>query len=159
MDKKDSGSKKSKKDDPNFVSLYRKKPKYKKKSFEKINPFAKLTKGIGNDANKNLNKLMKDASNDMKKALYEIPYLKQVLMGGELARLAFDYLVANTPDHVKRNIKGGFNTAVSGRYKAFKNWLEAAWTGKSNLETVIGDYEDYLSLLSPEGEKSDLSLH
>ena len=34
--------KKAKKDDPNFISLYRKKPKYKKKNFEKINPFAKL---------------------------------------------------------------------------------------------------------------------
>ena len=147
------------KNNSNFVTLYRKKPKYKKKNFEKINPLAKLTKGIGEDANKDLNKMMKDASKDMKKALYEIPYLKKVLMGGELARLAFDYMVANTSGHVKRNVKGGFNTAIKGRYKAFKNWLNAAWTGKSNLETVIGDYEDYLSLLSPEGENSDLSLH
>ena len=69
----------------------------------------------------------------MKKALYEIPYLKQVLMGGELAKLAFDYLVANTPEHLKREIKGTWSTAVDGRYKAFKNWLSAAWTGKSNL--------------------------
>ena len=88
-----------------------------------MNPFAKLTKDVGRDANKELFKTMKDASKDMKKALYEIPYLKQVLMGGELAKLAFDYLVANTPDHIKRHIKGGFNTAVAGRYKAFKNWL------------------------------------
>ena len=33
---------KDKKNDQNFVSLYRTKPKYKKKNFDKINPLAKL---------------------------------------------------------------------------------------------------------------------
>ena len=37
----------------------------------------------------------------MKKALQEIPYLKEVIMGGELAAVAFNYLKANAPDQVK----------------------------------------------------------
>ena len=77
--------------------------------------------------------LTANASKAMKKTLYTIPYLKEVLMGGELAKLAFDYLVANTPQRVKREVSSTYNTAVTGRYKAFKNWLSAAWTGKSNL--------------------------
>ena len=47
---------------------------------------------------------------------------------------------------------------MAGRWKAFKHWLKAAWTGKSNLESVVGDYEDYLSLF-PHGHSGDgLSL-
>ena len=79
-------------------------------------------------------------------------------MGGELAKLAFDYMVANTPEHVKREVKGTWNTAVDGRFKAFKNWLSAAWTGKSNLQQVIGDYEDYVALFSPYDEEEPISL-
>lgn len=101
---------------------------------------------------------MDDASDAMKETLYKIPYMKEVIMGGELAKLAFDYLVANTPQHVKRNLTSGFNTAVAGRWKAFKNWLQAAWTGKSNLTSVIGDYEDYLSLFTPGESGNALSL-
>ena len=80
-------------------------------------------------------------------------------MGGELAKLAFDYLVANTPERVKREVSSTYNTAVTGRYKAFKNWLSAAWTGKSNLQSVIGDYEDYLALFGPDESTDRLSLH
>ena len=39
-------------------------------------------------------KLMNDASDAMKDVLYKIPYVKEVIIGGELAKLAFDYLVA-----------------------------------------------------------------
>lgn len=39
-------------------------------------------------------KLMSDASDAMKNVLYKIPYMKEVLISGELAKLAFDYLVA-----------------------------------------------------------------
>ena len=112
------------------------------------------------DATDKINDLMSDASDAMKDVLYKIPYMKEVVISGELAKLAFDYLVANTPQHIKRNITSGFNTAIAGRWKAFKNWLQAAWTGKSSLTSVISDYEDYLSLFPPgeEGSKDALSL-
>ena len=64
------------------------------------------------DAQDGAAKLMSDASDAMKDVLYKIPYVKQVLISGELAKLAFDYLVAQTPEHAKRNIKSGFNTAI-----------------------------------------------
>ena len=41
---------------------------------------------------------MKNASSEMKKALEEIPYLKEVIMGGELAAVAFNFLKANAPE-------------------------------------------------------------
>ena len=85
------GDGKDKKKDKNFISLYRKKPKYKKKDLVSLTkPFQELA----NEPNKELHKMMKDSSKDLKKVMYEIPYLKQVLMGGELAKLAFDYMVA-----------------------------------------------------------------
>jgi len=59
---------------------------------------------------------------------------------------------------VKKELKSGYNTAVAGRLAAFKNWLQAAWTGKSNLETVIGDYTDYIALFPRDDPESALSL-
>ena len=56
-------------------------------------------------------------------------------------------------------MKGAFRTAAMGRYKAFKHWLTKAWSGKSDLQTIIGDYEDYLSLFEPESKEARLSLH
>lgn len=37
----------------------------------------------------------------MKDTLLKIPYLREVIVGGELAKLAFDYLKENSPEHVK----------------------------------------------------------
>ena len=34
------------------------------------------------------------------------------------------------------------------RFKAFKSWLNRAWTGETEFKQVLGDYEDYLSLFS-----------
>ena len=50
------------------------------------------------EARTKLDETMKNASSEMKKALQEVPYLKEVIMGGELAAIAFNYLKANAPD-------------------------------------------------------------
>ena len=71
-------------------------------------------------------------------------------MGGELAKLAFQYLKANTPDALKNEASGAFNMAAKGRFTAFKNWLSSCWSGDSNLTTVVGDYEDYLAMFGPD---------
>ena len=55
--------------------------------------------------------------------------MKEVLVGGELAKLAFDYLKQNSPEYVKTDAAGAWNVAVSGRFKAFKNWATTLWTG------------------------------
>lgn len=61
----------------------------------------------------------------------QIPYLREVIVGGEMAKLAFEYLKANAPEHVKEDARGAWNVAVQGRFKAFKNWVTSAWTGRS----------------------------
>lgn len=83
----------------------------------------------------------------------KIPYLREVIVGGEMAKLAFEYLKANAPEHVKEDARGAWNVAVQGRFKAFKNWVTAAWTGESRLATAIGDYEDFLAMF-PAGDES-----
>ena len=76
----------------------------------------------------------------------KIPYLKEVIVGGELAKMAFQYLKDNAPEHIKEDARGAWNVAVMGRFKAFKNWVTATWTGKSHLQIAIGDYEDFLAM-------------
>ena len=84
-------------------------------------------------ANEVLDNISSKASDEMKKVLSQIPYLREVLVGGELAKMAFDYMVDNAPQNVKADMKGAFRTAAVGRYKAFKHWLTKAWSGKSDL--------------------------
>ena len=79
-------------------------------------------------------------------------------MGGELAKLAFQYLKANTPDALKNEASGAFNMAAKGRFTAFKNWLSSCWSGDSNLTTVVGDYEDYLAMFGPDATQRKISL-
>ena len=83
----------------------------------------------------------------------QIPYLREVIVGGELAKLAFDYLKANSPEHVKEDARGAWNVAVQGRFVAFKNWVKEAWTGESRLVDAVGDYEDFLAMFA-EGDKT-----
>ena len=59
----------------------------------------------------------------MKNALYKVPYLKEVLVGGEMAKLAFNYMKENVPNHVKNDMNKAYNSALGGRFKAFKNWI------------------------------------
>ena len=59
----------------------------------------------------------------------DIPYMREVLVGGEMAKLAFEYLKTNSPDYVKGDMSGAWNVAVMGRFKAFKNWATTVWTG------------------------------
>ena len=101
-----------------------------------------LTKYAQDAKKETLNK----ASDELKKVLTKIPYLKEVIVGGELAKMAFQYLKDNAPEHIKEDARGAWNVAVMGRFKAFKNWVAATWTGKSHLNLAIGDYEDFLAM-------------
>lgn len=84
-EEKDDKKKDDKKDDK----------KDKKKDKSKIkNPFVTLTDDLRKDGQDGAATLMNDASDAMKEVLYKIPYMKEVLISGELAKLAFDYLVA-----------------------------------------------------------------
>lgn len=49
-------------------------------------------------------------------------------------------------------------TAIKGRFKAFKSWLTAVWTGESQLTAAVGEYEDYLAMFGEEEEGERLSL-
>lgn len=60
--------------------------------------------------------------------------------------MAFQFLKDNAPEHVKEDARGAWNVAVMGRFKAFKNWITATWTGKSYLNLAIGDYEDFMAM-------------
>lgn len=106
-DKKDDKKKDEKEDKKDEKD---EKDKDKKSKIE--NPFVKLTNDLRSDGQEGAADLMSDASDAMKDVLYKIPYMKEVLISGELAKLAFDYLVAQTPEYAKRNIKSGFNTAI-----------------------------------------------
>ena len=97
---------------------------------------------------------------DLKKALMTIPYLKEVVMGGEMAALAFDYMKENAPEGMKKGMGAALATAVKGRFSAFKNWLKQAWSGDTDILTIVGDYEDYLALFPTNSEKTPrVSLH
>lgn len=90
-------------------------------------------------------------STELKSVMLQIPYLQEVIVGGELAKLAFEYLKENAPEHVKEDARGAWNVAVQGRFTAFKNWVKEVWTGNSRLMTAIGDYEDFLAMF-PDGD-------
>lgn len=94
-----------------------------------VDPITALAK----QSKKDRDALLRQKSGEMKKALMEIPYLKQVLMGGELAKMAFDYMKANAPLEAKNAANTVWQEKVAGRYKAFKGWLKEAWSGKSAL--------------------------
>jgi hypothetical protein len=98
-------------------------------------------------------------TDEMKNALYKVPYLREVLVGGEMAKLAFNYMKENVPNHVKDDMNKAYNSALGGRFKAFKNWITEAWSGKTNLENVVGDYEDYLALFALDSSDERISLH
>ena len=82
----------------------------------------------------------------VKNVLVNVPYAKEVIMGAEIAKLAFDFLVENTPALMKRRIRGAWNTSIMGRFKAFKLWAKKLWTGNSAFHDVLGDYQDFLSI-------------
>ena len=46
------------------------------------------------DADEHLSELLDNASDTVKSVLYHVPYVGEALMGGELAKIAFDYLWA-----------------------------------------------------------------
>ena len=46
----------------------------------------------------------------------KVPYLREVIIGGELAKVAFNYAKENVSDSVKRDASSGWNVAVKGRY-------------------------------------------
>ena len=75
-----------------------------------------------------------------------VPYLREVVVSGELAKLAFDYLKENPPQHVKDEASTAWNVSVQGRVAAFKAWCRSAWTQESYLERAVGDYLDYLAM-------------
>ena len=77
-----------------------------------------------------------------------VPYLREVVVSGELAKLAFDYLKANTPQSSKDEASTAWNVSVQGRVAAFKAWCVSAWTQESYLELAVGDYLDYLAMYS-----------
>ena len=102
----------------------------------------------------------KTMSKEMSKAMLEVPYLKEIMVGGELANLAFEYMKEQTPDNTKNQFAGAWHTAASGRYKAFKYWLKESWGGESTVQQILGDYEDYLSLFATDDVINDrISLH
>jgi len=96
---------------------------------------------------------------EMKKAMMNIPYLKEVIIGGELASLAFDYMKSQAPEGMRKTLGGAYASGVKGRFTAFKSWLSQAWSGKTELLQIIGDYEDYLSLFPTNSDKPRISLH
>ena len=67
-------------------------------------------------------------------------------MGVQIAKLAFDFMVEHTPTYVKKDARGAWNVAIAGRWKAFKLWVNQAWTHESNFKQIVGDWEDFLSL-------------
>ena len=79
-------------------------------------------------------------------SLKKIPYLKQIVQGGELAKMAYDFVNENSPEYLKQEVGSAFNYQVMGRWAAFKNFLTVAWTGESNFQRVLADYEDFLSM-------------
>ena len=115
-----------------------------------------LVKGVQADLTKSAQQIKKDAlgkaSGELKKVMEQIPYLREVIVGGEMAKLAFEYLKANAPEHVKEDARGAWNVAIQGRFKAFKNWVTSAWTGESRLSIAIGDYEDFLAMFPKNDE-------
>ena len=56
-----------------------------------------------------MDETIKNASSEMRKALEEVPYLKEVIMGGELAATAFNFLKANAPDQAKTQAASVWN--------------------------------------------------
>ena len=72
--------------------------------------------------------------------------------------MAFQYLKENAPEHIKEDARGAWNVAVMGRFKAFKNWVAATWTGKSYLTTAIGEYEDFLAMFGENDTTKKISF-
>ena len=50
----------------------------------------------------------------------KVPYLREVIIGGELAKVAFNYAKEKVSDSVKRDVSSGWNKAIRGRFEAFK---------------------------------------
>ena len=59
---------------------------------------------------------LKAASLELKGAMDSIPYLKEAITGGELAKLAFEYLKTQAPEHVKADASSAWNVAIQGRF-------------------------------------------
>ena len=87
-----------------------------------------------------------------------VPYLREVVVSGELAKLAFDYLKENTPQHVKDEASTAWNVSVQGRVAAFKAWCVSAWTQESYLERAVGDYLDYLAMFDADDKTKKPTL-
>ena len=104
-----------------------------------------------------LKKHLKGVSADLKEALDKIPYMKEIVMTGELAKLAFDYMYDHAPMYIKQEGRTGWNVAILGRFKAFKQFMTKSWTGKSSLRLAVDDYMDFLSL-EPDNERVGISF-
>ena len=59
---------------------------------------------------------LKAASLELRSAMDRVPYLKEAITGGELAKLAFEYLKTQSPEHVKADARGAWNVAIQGRF-------------------------------------------
>ena len=108
-------------------------------------------------AGKNTKGLPK-TSKELKRVLKKVPYLREVIVGGELAKVAFNYAKERVSDSVKQDASSGWNVAIRGRFEAFKNYCTSAWTQQTYLEMAVGDYLDYLQLFDEKDKTKKPSL-
>ena len=92
---------------------------------------------------------MEAATDSVKDAMMKIPYLKEVMLGAEFAKIAFMFAKKNAPPGAKREIGAAFNEVVGSRLELLKQQMWEFWSGQSGINGVIGDYFDYLSLINP----------
>ena len=92
---------------------------------------------------------MEAATDSVKDAMMRIPYLKEVMLGAEFAKIAFLFAKKHAPPGAKREIGAAFNTVVGSRLELLKQQMWEFWSGQPGINGVIGDYFDYLSLINP----------
>ena len=91
---------------------------------------------------------MARASDNIRDAINRIPYAKEVMMGINFAKIAFQFAKKNAPPGVRRQINTAYQYGILGNLEALYGFVMGLF-GESNTSVIIGDYLDYLSMYNP----------
>ena len=93
------------------------------------------------DLGEELMNALVDTSMELQNVLSEVPYMREIIMSGQIAMLAFKIAKENAGVDVKNALLQAWNSTVGS--------LVDSWIKDVSMPFVVDEYLDYLSIVNP----------
>lgn len=80
-------------------------------------------------------------STELQTVLAEVPYMKEIIMTGQIAMLAFKIAKENAGAEVKASLMAAWNMTIGSMIES--------WLSHNSMYDATNEYLDYLSLINP----------